>query len=269
MKVLALSVAVLLISMPIKTNAAVIGGDYNDDIVAVYHFNAEVTEGIVRDYGVNAVPGNLNEGAILTEGKYGQCLSLPTKAANFFTFDPHIFLDSHNKFSIVAWVKIPNQTDDFRLAAVALDPGGTGNVVIGSVYFTVKADGNLEGSYQDIEDDKGLTITTSTQNLSNNEWKHIALTVSRSQMKFYLNGEPLGSAVDRTQDISFSGIYTAITIGHDATGLVDDVGFFSDTFSDADIKFIHKVGLESIISIASVDPEDKITTTWGAIKSQR
>ena len=60
MKVLALSVAILLISVPIKTNAAVIGGDYNDDIVAVYHFNAEVTEGFVRDYGVNAVPGSLS-----------------------------------------------------------------------------------------------------------------------------------------------------------------------------------------------------------------
>ena len=269
MKVLVLSVAVLLISVSIKTNAAVIGGDYNDDIVAIYHFNAEIGEGVVRDYGVNAVAGNLNEGATLTEGKYSQCLSLPTKAANFFTFDPHIFLDSHNKFSVVAWVKIPNQTDNFRLAALALDPGGTENVLIGGVYITVKADGNIEGSYRDIEDDKGLTIATTKQNISNNKWKHIALTVSRSQMKLYLNGEPLGRAVDRTQDISFLGTYTGITIGHDAIGLVDDVGFFSDTFSDADIKFIHDVGLEKIISVASVEPGNKVTTTWGEIKSRR
>ena len=269
MKVLALSIVVLLIWVPIKTDAAVIGGDYNDDIVAVYHFNEEITEGIVRDYGVNAVAGDLNEGATLTDGKYGQCLSLPTKAADFFTFDPHIFLDSHNKFSIVAWVKIPNQTDDFRLGALALDSGDTENIIIGSVYLAVEAGGNLEGSYRDIEDDTGLTIATTTQNISDDTWNHIALTVSRSQMKFYLNGEPLGSAVDRTRYISFSGIYTAITIGHDAIGLVDDVGFFSDTFSDANIKLIYDVGLEKIISIASVEPDDKMTTTWGKIKSQR
>ena len=267
MKVLALSVAILLISVPIKTDAAVIGGDYNDDIVAVYHFNAEVTEGFVRDYGVNAVPGSLIEGATLTKGKYGKGLSLPTKAANFFTFDPHISLESHNKFSIVAWVKIPNQADDFTLQAVALDPGNTGNVLIGSIHLKVSSNGNLEGSYHDVEDDKSSTLKTRNVKISNNRWKHIAFTVSRAQIKFYLNGKPLGKAAPRTRDLSFSGAYTGISIGRDAIGMVDDVGFFSDTFSDADIKFIHKVGLESIISIASVDPEDKITTTWGTIKS--
>ena len=51
MKVLALSIAVLLlISAPI-TFARVIGSDYGDDIVAVYHFNSE-TEGFVTDYPV-------------------------------------------------------------------------------------------------------------------------------------------------------------------------------------------------------------------------
>ena len=96
MKVLTVSIAVLLILLTLKTNAAVIGGDYNDDIVAVYYFNSQFI-GTVKDHGVNAVPGALREGATLTEGKYGKCLSLPTQASHFFTLDPHIFLDSHNK----------------------------------------------------------------------------------------------------------------------------------------------------------------------------
>ena len=267
-KILALSVAILLMSAAIETNAAVIGGDYNDDIVAVYHFNSQ-TGGLIKDYGVSAVPGTLIEGATLAKGKYGKCLSLRTKASNFLTFDPHISLESHNKFSIVAWVKIPKQTDDFTLQAVALDPGQTGNVLIGSIYLTVMDDGNLEGSYHDVEDDKSSTLRTRNLKINNNKWKHIAFTVSRAQIKFYLNGKPLGKPAPRTRDLSFSGAYTGISIGLDAIGMVDDVGFFSDTFSDADIKFIHKVGLESIISIASVDPVDKIATTWGAIKSQR
>ena len=52
-------------------------------------------------------------------------------------------------------------------------------------------------------------------------------------------------------------------------GSVDDAGFFDDAFSDADIKLIYDVGLESIISIASVEPGNKATTTWSAIKSRQ
>ena len=48
MKVFVFSIAVLLISVPINTDASVIGSDYSDDIVAVYHFNSE-TEGFVTE----------------------------------------------------------------------------------------------------------------------------------------------------------------------------------------------------------------------------
>ena len=68
MKVLALSIAVLLMSVPIKAFARVIGSGYSDDIVAVYHFNSE-TEGFVTDYGANAVTGVLLDDASLTDGK--------------------------------------------------------------------------------------------------------------------------------------------------------------------------------------------------------
>ena len=68
---------------------------------------------------------------------------------------------------------------------------------------------------------------------------------------------------------SFVGDQTFISIAKDAKGLVDDAGFFSDNFSDAHIKLIYDVGLESIISIASIEPADKLTTTWGTLKSRR
>ena len=49
----------------------------------------------------------------------------------------------------------------------------------------------------------------------------------------------------------------------------DDCKILVCTFFDGNIKFIYDAGLENIISIASVDPKDKVATTWGTIKSQR
>lgn len=267
MKILALSITVLLISVPINTYARVIGSDFSDDIVAVYHFNSE-TEGFVTDYGANAVTGVLLDDASLTDGKYGQCLSLAETTQGFGGLGTDAFLGSLNQFSTVAWVKIPDQADDFYLTAAAIDPGLLGATTIGVVQLVVKTDGNLQGVYVDVERDNGITIDTTNQTVNDDTWHHIAFTVSASEMKLYLDGEPIATeAVDGYT--AFLADQTFISIGKDAKGLVDDAGFFVDTFSDGNIKFIYDTGLESIISITSVDPEGKVATTWGAIKSQR
>ena len=268
MKVLALSIVVLLlISAPI-TFARVIGSDYGDDIVAVYHFNSE-TEGFVTDYGGNAVTGVLLDDASLADGKYGQCLSLAETTHKFGGLGTDAFLGSLNQFSTVAWVKIPDQDDDFYLTAAALNPGPLGSTTtIGVAQLVVKTDGNLKGVYVDVEDENGIDIETTDQTVNDDTWHHIAFTVSRSQMKLYLDGESIAEE-EVTGYTGFLAAYTLISIGKDAKGLVDDAGFFVDTFSDRNIKFIHDAGLENIISIASVEADGKMTTTWGAIKSQR
>lgn len=251
MKILALGIAVLLISVSINATAAVIGSDYSDDIVAVYHFNAE-TEGFVTDYGANAVTGVLLDDASLTDGKYGQCLSLAETTHKFGGLGPDAFLGSLNAFSTVAWVKIPSQDDDFYLTAAALEPGLLGSsTVIGVAQLIVKTDGNLKGTYIDVEDEEGLDIETTDQTINDDTWHHIAFTVSKSQMKLYLDGESIAEE-EVTGYTSFLADQTFISIGKDAKGLVDDAGFFVDTFS-----------------IASVEATGKVATTWGAIKSQQ
>ena len=268
MKILAFSIAVLLISVSINATAAVIGSDYGDDIVAVYHFNSE-TEGFVKDYGENAVTGVLLDDASLTDGKYGKCLSLAETTHKFGGLGTDAFLGSPNQFSTVAWVKIPNQDDDFYLTAAALELGLLGSsTTIGVAQLIVKTDGNLKGTYIDIEDEEGLDIETTDQTINDDTWHHIAFTISQSQMKLYLDGESIAEE-EVTGYTSFLAGQTLISIGKAAKGLVDDAGFFVDTFSDTNIKFIYDAGLENIISIASVEADGKVATTWGAIKSQR
>ena len=162
MKVLGLCLAVLLISAQ-AGNAVVIGSDYVDDIVAVYYFNSE-DDGFVADYGSNEVNGALLETATLAEeGQYGKCLSLAARDDYFGAYDSEAFIGSLNAFSIVAWVKIPNQDDDFKLTAYASNPGVLESKLIGAAGLTVKSDGNLSAVYADIEDDNGLILETTTR----------------------------------------------------------------------------------------------------------
>ena len=162
MKVLGLCLAVLLISAQ-AGNAVVIGSDYVDDIVAVYYFNSE-DDGFVADYGSNEVNGALLEAATLAEeGQYGKCLSLAARDDYFGAYDSEAFIGSLNAFSIVAWVKIPNQDDDFKLTAYASNPGVLESKLIGVAQLTVKSDGSLSAVYADIEDDNGLILETTTR----------------------------------------------------------------------------------------------------------
>ena len=268
MKVLAFSIVLLflLIGSSIIAYASVIGVDCCDDIVAVYLFNAEV-EGFVRDYGVNGVTGVMQAGASLIEGKNDNSLSLTETAHQFGALATNAGFYSFTEFSIVAWVKIPNQENDFYLTASALNRGEPLPETVGIVQLTIKTNGNLKAIYSDVEDNESLDIETDDQNFNNDTWHHIALTVSKSHIRLYLNGAKIAEE-SGTASVYFNGDGTSISIGKDAIGSVDDAGFFNDAFSDGDIKLIYDVGLESIISIASVEPGDKATTTWGAIKSR-
>ena len=267
MKVLAFSIVLLLIGSSIIAYASVIGVDCCDDIVAVYHFNAEV-EGFVIDYGKNGVTGVMQAGASLIEGKYSNSLSLTETTHQFRALSTNAGFWSFNKFSIVAWVKIPNQENDFYLTASALNKGTPLPTARGIAQLIIKADGNLQAIYANVEDNRSLDIETEDQNLNNDTWHHIAFTVSNSHIRLYFNGDKIAEEAG-TSSVFFLADGTSISIGKDAIGSVDDAGFFDDAFSDADIKLIYDVGLESIISIASVEPGNKATTTWSAIKSRQ
>ena len=103
--------------------------------------------------------------------------------------------------------------------------------------------------------------------MNNNRWHHVAFVINASSMRLYLNGNRITTlSVDGHH--SFSGHGTSIDIGSDARGSVDNVGFFRNDFSDAQVKLIYDRGLANIISIAPVNPNGKVTTTWAALKKR-
>ena len=86
-------------------------------------------------------------------------------------------------------------------------------------------------------------------------------------MKLYLNGVCIvNQSVSGHQ--SFAGTGSLISIGENARGSVDNVGFFKNDLTNAHVQMIYNQGLENIISIAAVDPGGKVATTWGALKQR-
>ena len=86
-------------------------------------------------------------------------------------------------------------------------------------------------------------------------------------MKLYLNGTRI---VNRSVSahLSFSGAGSVISMGYDARGSVDNVGFFKKDLTDAQVKLIYDSGLPFVIDIAPVDPSGKVATTWAALKKK-
>ena len=86
-------------------------------------------------------------------------------------------------------------------------------------------------------------------------------------MKLYLNSTLI---INRSVSAhpSFSGTGSFVSIGYDTRGSVDNVGFFKNNLTTAQVQLIYTVGLPNVINIAPVDPGGKVATTWAALKKR-
>ena len=92
--------------------------------------------------------------------------------------------------------------------------------------------------------------------IADDKWHHISKVYDGK-----IDGEmPSGG----TLDTSKSPIWLGARPGNvAATGLFDEVGFFTEALSEDEINNVMKQGL---MQIASVDPTAKLAISWGEIK---
>ena len=263
---------VMLITL-ISSSIAIAGldnaGRY-DNVVAIYHFE-DATDSGPRDFD-----GLLLENAsVVNNGKIGKCLRLRGEDS-FGTIDTLGFGITNGEFSIVAWVKLPAQTDDLVFMVIGYDDDDSN---IGGLLFFVESDGNISGGQYDFEDNKSYSIKTSDQNVTNNQWHHIAFTKYSSTYSLFIDGEQVKEQ-HRTGYYGFFGENTLVTVdafdGDDdddeiLTGnvFVDELGFFETGFSVYEIKALYDNNLTDFLEAMPVDPQEKVATTWGKIKTRR
>ena len=243
-------------------------------VITIYHFESTKTtdEGLLytEDNGPQKLPGSLLDGATLVDGdKSGRCLSLIGDDA-FGTgtrIFPHL---ASIGFSIVAWVKRPQQNHGLAFSMSGLYEEDRENIV-SSISLGVTATGNIKGTHTTYSTDTSAILTTQDENISNNRWHHIAYTLFANTYTLFIDGEP----VLEHEATVFPGYYgdmiLFIIASPDSTSktLIDEVGVFETGFSTYEIKGLYKDGLTKFLEAMPVSPQSRLATTWSEIKIRR
>jgi hypothetical protein len=243
-------------------------------VIAIYHFESTETtdDGTLytEDSGPQELPGSLLSGASLVNGgKSGKCLSLTGDDA--FGTGTRIFpyLASIG-FSMVAWVKRPQQNHGLAFSMSGLYEADTENIV-SSISLGVTPTGNIKGTHTNYSTDTSAILTTQDENISNNRWHHIAYTLFANTYTLYIDGESVLEHEATVYPGYYGDMILFIVASPDSTrkSLIDEVGVFETGFSTYEIKGLYEDGLTEFLEAMPVSPQSRLTTTWGEIKIRR
>jgi len=167
-----------------------------------------------------------------------------------------------NSFSVVTWFNFSSAQDWNRIVR-GRNPGPWGG---GNIGWELQTQAILVHWSLDDKAKNNLQITY--DNAGDGTWHHTAMIVNREkkQMVCYLDSEKEKSS-NIANIVSISGNVPTI-FGGGFKGSIDDVAIFNGVLTQDDVKTIMDKGLsETLKSNLSVSSSDKITATWGQIKS--
>ena len=248
-------------------------------VIGIYHFEStkqrENGSRYTPDSGIRKINGNLSGNANLTNaGKFGKALLLRSQDAFCAPTLAKRPIFPNHEYSIVGWVKLPKQSNDGYLHLLMKGYILTDDniILISVIGMSVVPNGNLFASQgNSFIGEEPIFLASKKQNVANNRWHHIAFTRYANTLSLYIDGRSVAS--DTTTEFpEFLGNYTCLEISGSSdvnfTGnvLVDDAGFFETGFSSYEIKGLYNDGLKSFLDVMPVNPQSRLTTTWGHLK---
>ena len=247
----------------------------NDDLIIYYSFNADTVE----SENITDVSGNGNDGLIKgndiasVAGMVGEALEFPGAATDYISVREHHYVDPFPALSLAAWVKAPSRgmiaswdRSEFFRFAVGDDVGG--NAATTFVAFDHCCPIHDWFGETDVADD---------------EWHHLVAVFDGEEKRIYVDGE-LDASVDATTDVIGAGQsrYGFIGIGSEAAafdaatgptwafnGLMDEFLMLHRPLSDDEIAYLATGPADPFAALTAVDPNGKLSTTWGNIKAAR
>ena len=102
-------------------------------------------------------------------------------------------------------------------------------------------------------------------------WHHLAGVIGeKAGLVIYTDGEEVGKQAYAKPSLDADPARMRIGDGsgggHQCEGLLDEVALFNVGLEQDDIKTIMEDGLERATGLLAVEPESKLTTTWGKLK---
>ena len=198
----------------------------------------------------------------VNNGKFGGALEFPGKGDSYVRVD-HDDVFNSDPYTFVAWVKLEAKSWQYivwRNGDVWPEPEDVRHLDI----WIHDADypvfmWHVKGNVGRID---GKTI------IADGEWHHIAKVYDGKNVQMFVDGklegeEPSGGILDTSESPIWIGARPGDVA---ATGLFDEVGFFTEALSEDELNDVMDNGLAEY---AAVEAAGKATTTWALLKTIR
>ena len=259
----------LILSLASIANAGLNHGDAINSAIAVYYF-----EGLEDDSN-RYTTGELQNGASLTQnGIHGQGLQL-TREGMFKGNVDEFPLLLGLEFSITVRVKISQQENaSLHLGMTSITNEGI--FPTSSIVLCVTPEGNIKAERGEITLERGpgtiMLIETEDSTLADGEWHHIAFTKYGHIYSVFIDGKTITSIYKPAYFSTKGDVFVVNAFisqpGFNGNAIIDNLGFFEVGFSPFEINAMYQRGLYEFLNVMPVDPQGKVATTWGKIKSQ-
>ena len=242
------------------------------DLVIYYSFDEDTLEdGDVLDESGNENNGLLRGNLKVVAGKVNECMEFPGGAANYISVRNHHYTGQFPELSIAVWIKTAergmiaswDRSEFFRF--------GAGDDVLGNLTFVgfdvccpVPA-GDWHGTIE-VTDDK---------------WHHVVATFDAEMRRIYVDGELDAEAPTNTNNKMIGKAVTRygfLGIGSEAATFDGAVGpnWAFNGLMDEFLMYHRALSAEEVTRLAaghenplSVEPNSKLSVTWGKIKSAK
>ena len=267
---LSFSLTVLILTLLMPVLLANAQGISAKELIIYYSFNEDTLKG---DDVIDA-SGNGNDGLIkgnrieAVDGKVGEGLEFPGAGTDYIAVREHHYEDPIEELSLVAWVKAGQRgmiaswdRSEFFRFAVGDDVGGNAGTTF-VAFDTCCA----------VFDWFGKT------DVADNEWHHLVATFDGDEHRIYVDGE-LDEKADSPHKVIGAGQarYGFIGIGSEAaafdggtgpgwafSGILDEFMLFHRALTEKEVERLASAPGNPF----AVEPNGKLSTTWGDIKNR-
>jgi hypothetical protein len=226
----------------------------------------ESTGAVAADSSGNGWNATLVNTPTWTPGPFGNALSLASASSQHATLSAGV-VSGVNDFTISAWVKIASFSTYSRI----FDFGtGTTNYLFLTPQYTGTAPNAAKLRFAIRTPSVGEQQLTSSTALAAGTWAHVAITLTGSTGRMYLNGALVATNAAMTLKPASLGVTTLNYLGRSQfadpylNGSLDDFRIYSRALSAAEISAQITPALDSPAGLSAIPGDQTITLRWAS-----
>ena len=243
--------------------APLANAEESGDKSLVLYFSFDELDGdMTIDHSLYGNNGNIQGAPELVDGKFGKALKFNGES-DWIEVPHNSILTVTESVTVMAWINAERHMgpNNQRWQGIL----SKGNSPRSYSFYT-------ESPSECLHFSGGGSGSVCTGKIALNEWQHVVGQVDSGTHKYWLNGEPVGEFGDKNAlpgEADTSVVYVGTTAegaNRRFLGLIDEVRIWNRALSEDEIRTEMETGYQAG---TAVDPRQKLSTTWGPIKSTK